>query len=532
MTLPVSISGHLSGLELKRRLLFFALLAVVSALPILFLMPLFGAPFDRDQGLYGVIARGWLHGAVPYRDMWDNKGPVLFLWYMAAFKLLGETVVAPRLLAAIGTAAAVPFVWSSSRTLLGPRTGLLAALLFAIAFANPFLQANANAEILMLCPLAAGFWAFTNGAMGHRQYWFVLAGVLTALAALTKQAAAGPLAGYGLWLAVLALRYRDERIRHIRSILMLGVGALLGLAPFIIYFAANGALYDFWYATVQFNMLFSGQNPIILKLLPPLLLDPAPLLGGLLLWVLAVVGGIALWKRRDRAAGLILSFAGFSELAAQSMGKVSAHYSVGILPAAAILGAVGFDVVLKRWREGYRKLPYAVIGCGAVSVIVSGFLYAWPSSDQRFVVQYTFRDYAYRSLEARNIAARVDALTGPEDYVYEFGRQSDIYFLADRKPASRWLHNRALEIDPNMLPEVLRDLDAHQPKLVLLTFECVPTSHDFTGCEQGAPQQLKDYLTAHYRYDGKVEYADFYVRIDSGTSPQLLMTDATGGQSP
>jgi len=115
MTSRVSTAaGRVWGPGLRRRLLLLGLLATLSALPILFLMPLFGAPFERDQGLYGVIARGWLQGSVPYRDLWDNKGPVLFLWYMAAFKLLGEGVVAPRLLAALGTAAAVPFVLCSA----------------------------------------------------------------------------------------------------------------------------------------------------------------------------------------------------------------------------------------------------------------------------------------------------------------------------------------------------------------------------------------------------------------------------------
>jgi hypothetical protein len=83
-----------------------------------------------------------------------------------------------------------------------------------------------------------------------------------------------------------------------------------------------------------------------------------------------------------------------------------------------------------------------------------------------------------------------------------------------------------------MLPEVLHDLDVHQPKLVLLTFECVPTSHDFEGCEQGPPIELKDYLAAHYRHDGNVEYADFYVRVDSASSSQLSLPEGTGGQSP
>ncbi len=520
------------GSEGRRRLLFAVLLVAFSALPVLLLMPLFNAPFERDQGLYGVIARGWMHGAIPYRDLWDNKGPMLFLWYIAAFKLLGVGVVAPRLLAALGTAAAVPFVWDATRIMLGPRKGLLAALFFAVAFGNPFLQANANAEILMLCPLAAGFWAFVRGSLDGRQFWFAVAGLLTAMAALTKQVAVGPLAGYGIWLLVMAVRERQERARYVRSIVMLSAGAFVGLLPFVIYFAANGALYDFFYATVKFNLLFSGGNPIYLKIVPTLILDPPSLFGGMVLWMLAVVGAIRLLRRRDRVAGVILSFALASELAAQFMGIMSAHYNVGLVPAAAILGAVGFDVVYDAWKAGRRRLGYGAMACAVISVGISGFLYAQPTSTDRFVIQYTYRDYAYRSVDAQAIANKVDELTTPDEYVYDFGRQSDIYFLANRMPASRWVQERAYGIDPTMMDEVMQDLQTNQPKLILLTFECTTTAHDFEGCESGPPQPLKDYLAAHYYYYGKVEYADFYLRVGGPSAGQPAALVSLEGFSP
>ena len=60
---------RLDVLGRRGRLLQWALLAVLTALPVLLLMPLFAAPFDRDQGTYGVVARGWLQGAIPYRDL-------------------------------------------------------------------------------------------------------------------------------------------------------------------------------------------------------------------------------------------------------------------------------------------------------------------------------------------------------------------------------------------------------------------------------------------------------------------------------
>lgn len=517
----------LAGRALRNRMLLVAVLAALAALPVLLLMPLFHAPFERDQGAYAVIARGWLGGAVPYRDLWDNKGPLLFLWFAAAFRWLGETLVGPRLLAALAAGATVPFVWASGLTLLGRRQALLATLLFATSFANLFLQANANAEIFMLLPMVAGFWAFALGARGGNLAWFAAAGVLTALAILTKQSAAWALPGYGLWLAVLALRNLGERRRHLRAMLLLMMGTALGVAPFAAYFHYHDALYDFWYATFAFNFSFAGQFSFFFKLIPPLLQDPLPLFGGAALWFLALLGALHLWRRGDRVAWLILLFFLFAEIAAQSLGKNSPHYNVQLLPAAALAGSVGLQVVIERWRAGEHRLGRVLLACLALTVAASAFVYAWPTPKDRFLAQYAFVDYAENSVEAQEIADRVAALTQPGDYIYDFGRQSEIYFLADRQPASRWLHNRAYEVDPSIMEEILRDLELKRPALILLTFECGRFSREFPDCEAGPPPELQSYLDRHYRYAGRLHYAEFYLRLDE-PEPKSTRTPLAG----
>src|SRR3989337_2403526 len=165
---------------LKRRLLALAALLAVSALALAFLAPLFQAPFEPDEGVYATIARGWMDGAIPYRDLWDNKGPLLFLWYAASFAWLGENVVAPRLVAALATGLSVPFIWGAARTLFGQREAALAAALFALSFANVYLQVTANAEVFMLLPVTAGLWAFALGAKGGPLVGVLVAGGLQA----------------------------------------------------------------------------------------------------------------------------------------------------------------------------------------------------------------------------------------------------------------------------------------------------------------------------------------------------------------
>src|SRR3990172_4243122 len=276
--------------SLKARLRSIAALLALSALPLLLLAPLFDAPMEPDQGGYATIARGWLHGAIPYRDLWDNKGPLLFLWYIASFLTLGESVWAPRLFAALAAALSVPFVWATARTLFGRREAMLAAALFALSFLNIYIQVTANAEVFMLLPLTAGPWAFALGARSHSPWAFLAAGAVTSLAIFTRQSAFCSLILYGAWLAVLSLRHRQERPHLLRAGIALAAGAALAALPFAVYFAAHGALSDLWYAMFEFNWFRAGESAFYIKLIPPILGNPVPLVGGLVFWALAAPG--------------------------------------------------------------------------------------------------------------------------------------------------------------------------------------------------------------------------------------------------
>ena len=99
-------------------------------------------------------------------------------------------------------------------------------------------------------------------------------------------------------------------------------------------------------------------------------------------------------------------------------------------------------------------------------------------------------------------------MTQPGDYIYEWGKESEIYFLADRQPASRWLHNRPYKVDKSIIDEVIDDLEEKEPALILLTLE----EDDLESGGYRPPAELAAYLDDHYRYAGRVVYADLYRR--------------------
>ena len=140
MTARIPPEGFESFISSQGYLRRTAFLIFLGLLAFLFLMPFFNAPFERDQGTYATISSGWLQGALPYKDLWDNKGPLLFLWYAVSFLLLGENTVAPRIAAALAAGCSVPFLWAAAGRLFDRRHAAIAAAIFALSFTNLYLQ--------------------------------------------------------------------------------------------------------------------------------------------------------------------------------------------------------------------------------------------------------------------------------------------------------------------------------------------------------------------------------------------------------
>jgi 4-amino-4-deoxy-L-arabinose transferase-like glycosyltransferase len=467
----------------------------------LFLMPLFEAPFERDQGAYATIARGWMNGDLPYADLWDNKGPLLYLWYMASFALLGEQLAAPRILAALAAALSMLFLWAAARRLFSRPIAMLAAILYTLSFANLYLQVTANAAVFMLLPLTAGFWAFTRGMEKNPIFWYMTAGAFTSLAVFTRQSAVLTFAGYGLWLAWIWLNHPERRSRQAAALAAMSAGAVLGAIPFALYFARHGALHDLWFAMFGFNISWVAEQSFWLKLVPPLFIEPGPLAGGLIFWILMVIGVVILWKRGDWPGRLVIVFLLVSELAAQTMGKGSAHYSIQLLPGAAVAASFGSIHVMNWWKNGSSMLKAGLVTAGAVTVTAIVFAYAQPTATDRFVVQYTYRDYARDAVDAPPIARAIAAGSTADECVYEWGRSSQIYFLADRRPCTRWFYDRPYEVNPSMILEVMTDLHKRQPAVIFITGEFPP------------PKELAAFIEAGYAYTHTVGYAKLFEKI-------------------
>src|SRR6266540_1491209 len=205
-------------------------LLVLCIVPILLYLPVIASPLERDEGVYATIAQRLLRGDVPYRDLFDNKPPIVYGWYALSFLLFGESVVAPRIVAALLLSLTTLAIFGEARILFGRRVAYLAAGAFALATGLPFVALHANTEAYMLLPLVTSLGAFIIGMRRDRMVWFVLAGALGAFAVMTKQVAVWNLVA----LAIMAVAWRwhsgETAWRRITPLLSLLTGGAATIA--------------------------------------------------------------------------------------------------------------------------------------------------------------------------------------------------------------------------------------------------------------------------------------------------------------
>lgn len=483
-------------------------LIALCLVPILLYLPFVGAPFERDEGVYATVAQGVLHGRVPYRDLFDNKPPLVYGWYSLSFLIFGQTVAAPRIMASILLSCTTFFVFKQARMVFPRSVAYGAAGVFALSTGLPLVALHANTEAYMLLPLVTSLVAFTVGTRDGRLRWFVLAGVLGAVAMMTKQVAVWNL----LTLAAVALfwRWRSDGLTRATFTpalsLLAGAGATVAViaAPFVL----TGALGDFIYANLSYNWLYMGVLTYGQRLANLGLgglffcLVAAPLVGS------AVMGLITIIRRKSTIAEYMLVFWGLASLAGvASGGRYFPHYFLQLLPALAVLTAVAVYHRLKdRDIHPVGKPAMALAGALVlVSVATNGILFLAPGVAEQEVAANVYEQQQWADA-SQQLGAYIEERTQADDTIFNFGRESQLYFYSDRQPAVRYFYDWALWYDENNLPATMTALRESMPVYIIDTAQR-PLFDDWRKVH---PPEVEQFISQNYEYEGRIYFADVY----------------------
>jgi len=124
-----------------------------AVITLAFRLILFGNPLVHvDEQFYLLVAQRWIHGALPFVDVWDRKPVGLFLLYRLFLLVPGDPVQVTQFFGIASTAATALVVQRMAREIARPSSAWLAGIVYIFAmpaFSCAFGQAPVFYNLLM-----------------------------------------------------------------------------------------------------------------------------------------------------------------------------------------------------------------------------------------------------------------------------------------------------------------------------------------------------------------------------------------------
>ena len=220
-----------------------------------------------DSNSYFTMGKSWFHGYVPYRDLFDQKGPWLYFVYGLCSLISSRSFTGVFLMETIICAADLYLIYRAARTALPDSWSLAcSAVTGALIFTSRSFYWGGCAEELLLPALLLPLVQLlehdrnTPDAPATRRM-LLTAGICCGFAAATKFILLGFYFAYMLLVFAQIFRQRgDATVRTglmacLRASLLFLGGMLLPFLPWLVWFGLHGALDD-WYRDYIYTNVF------------------------------------------------------------------------------------------------------------------------------------------------------------------------------------------------------------------------------------------------------------------------------------
>lgn len=423
-----------------------------------------------DSAIFQTIGKYWAQGSVPYRDLFDHKGPLIFFIDMVGYWLYGRAgILVPQTLS---LAATLFFFYRLGREYLPRPLAAAAAAAGLVYLARTFDEGNLTEEYALPF-IAASLWLAlrwekqreASPDAPHPWRYAAVYGVSFGAILLLRVTSAVSVCCFVLAITVYTVCKGQWRALGRNAAGFVG-GFAAVTAPFCGYFAAHGALGEMVYGTIGYNLLYAtefsltdyyGGSPWASATFRRTVLDfGAPLfaLAALALLCVALAPRAPLGWAGLLAAGLNMYLL-FSN-------RPYLHYFMIVAPLVVLCAALAGRLWQRRGRgKGARAAALAGLALAAlVAVNMAARLPGWQRDS--FMAHYPYEVADYNNI-ARSMAAVIPA--DQRDSVLAWEVDAQWYLATDIRPAQNYFVHQEWQsaADPAMAARQAEALAAHPP---------------------------------------------------------------------
>lgn len=237
--------------------------------------PFYRYSFFQDANVYMAIGRAMEYGLLPYRDVFDHKGVLLYLINYLEVAVFPEKLSGLYMILCLSMSLFLFFAYRIGRLILNVRAALIATFLLLIVtvIANELypIGAGSSEEFFLPCLTACLFFllrlsrdADQNARENKNIRGFFVDSVVVGIACgvmLWTKYSMIPVVGLAFLIFYVFL-FLTKHYRHaLSSILGVIAGAVLISVPCLIYLGAKGLFGDMWSAYIVFNYRYARSDP-------------------------------------------------------------------------------------------------------------------------------------------------------------------------------------------------------------------------------------------------------------------------------
>lgn len=448
------------------------------------LLPLALYPLARDQGVFAYGGSVVLDGGLPYRDLFDTKGPLLFYLYALGEALFGRTVLGLRVFFASIALLGAAFAARLAEHLGGrsARIPTLAAICAAMGSTVsddlvPWMFGGQAEDFLVVMVLGGILIASEGAGLQSTRRWGAL-GVLFGASLWIKPVLLPTIAILGLLGVGLLVSERRPPADIARKLGAVAVGGLVPAVLGFLWFWLQGAWDDLLQFQLRHGLQYAGRR--------------VPLSSGV--WVMAwsrfhlwllvfasVFGYFATTPRRPTAWLLLVGAFVGTGLGVVWQGKYFPyHWTPAMLLGVVLLGGWVGRLLAR------RHVAWVVVAAMLVAVGSSSWTSRYPATLARagaVVVGAMSLDgfrapYLTGAVTADELPGVVTAIvsrTTPTDTVVIWGHETLVHFLAQRAAPSRFTIDGPLWVEGSYTEqyrtEYVASLRANPPRLFVVVHD-------------------------------------------------------------
>ncbi len=479
-------------------------------LPAALLTPMIFFPLTRDSGIFAYVGGTILDGGLPYRDVFDQKGPGIHYVYALAMAVFGRSDWGVRFffyLLALGGAQAAASV---GRRIAGSAVALPSAICFALAVMEgdkhcPWKTAQAE-DVLAVLTLAVVALLSTRDGLRSTGRVF-LAGAMLGLSCWFKPTALVPALLIGA--AALYRRAREADTSPVAAVFRLSAVATAGfLVPavaFASYFIYVGIWDDFWSNVVTYNLSGYAGADTGRDLTNAFAFVDVRWRGLLLL----AFAGVVIVRTRS-ATPVVLLWAALvgNWLAVVGQGKYFIYHWTPMIGCVAVLAGCGvsglYGVLRDRWTNwiagaiglaGLVVVPLAAAPADPAYVVREWWLNVARLAAKKTTVD-EFRSNVWTGSAKHKVSDEVARYladhVGDGEFVLIWGHETVVNFESGTRSPTRFAFDAVLSVEGPLREsyrrEFLEDLAQRPPAYVVVVTD------DLTPFEpKNSDDQLKDF---------------------------------------